>query len=558
MKKMVRSVALVLVLLCLLGCSKAGTDSVEVNGQALLQLILEKVRFDTELDDKGSRSATYFLDLPEGAEVTLYLGSAYYADCVALITVRDAADVEAARASLERYVEEMRSHFVNYQPDQVSKLDNPVYWSSGCDVLLCVAPDHKAVRSIVDNAAELTAATGGTPETAETRTTTDAPEETTLPATTAPTETVPPTTEPTATEPATEPATTAPVEETVTEPATTAPAETVPPTVAPTVSDGTATAERQPGEYYTYSDGGTYRVGDAAFENYRYVESTAVEYTQAVNYAAQMLEGQTQVYCMVIPTAIGIVLPDDVRQAMSFYEDQQAAMDRIFAKLDGNVTRVQVHEKLTDHRDEYLYFKSDFHWNGKAAYYAYEVWCEIKGITPYTLDQRRLSTFGGFRGGLYQKNCGQDPLIGVDTVEAYHPYSQNVSMVYTDRDGNQVPWKVIVDVSTWSEQSKYNTFAGGDQPLTVYKNPSVTDGSVGVIVKESFGNALIPYLVDHYSVLYEIDYRYWEGNVVEFVQSVGAQDLLFANNIGMIRTSLLTGMLSEAVYPQEAVEEDAA
>jgi len=73
----------------------------------------------------------------------------------------------------------------------------------------------------------------------------------------------------------------------------------------------------------------------------------------------------------------------------------------------------------------------------------------------------------------------------------------------------------------------------------------VTDGSVAVVVKESFGNALMPYLVDHYSVLYEIDYRYWDGNIAQFALENGAEDLIFANNIGMVRSSVLVAMMAD-------------
>ena len=132
----------------------------------------------------------------------------------------------------------------------------------------------------------------------------------------------------------------------------------------------------------------------------------------------------------------------------------------------------------------------------------------------------------------------------MDTVEAYHPYSSNISMKFTDTRGVETAWNVIMDVSTWSSGLKYSTFGGGDNPITVYKNSDVTDGSVGVVVKESFGNALMPYMVDHYSVLYEIDYRYWDGNLADFVAEVGATEVTFANNMQMMSTSLLVGMLA--------------
>ena len=120
-------------------------------------------------------------------------------------------------------------------------------------------------------------------------------------------------------------------------------------------------------------------------------------------------------------------------------------------------------------------------------------------------------------------------------------------MVCYDKDGTPTKWPIISDVSQWAASSKYNTFAGSDHPLTVFQNPDVTDGSVCIVVKESFGNALMPYLVDHYSTVYEIDFRYWQGDLVEYAREQGADDLIFANNIMMISTGLLVGSLSNII-----------
>ena len=185
------------------------------------------------------------------------------------------------------------------------------------------------------------------------------------------------------------------------------------------------------------------------------------------------------------------------------------------------------------------------------AYYAYETFCQVKGITPYTLDERALSVFEGYLGGHYwwSEGSGREILKQeLDTVYAWHPYSENARMCFTDEYGNKdIAWPIISDVSGRSAGEKYLTFAAADQPYAEFTNPDVTDGSVGIVVKESYGNVLMPYLVDHYSKLYEIDYRYWEGDLVEFARRVGADDIIFANNTGMIRTSHLVGFLDNII-----------
>ena len=180
---------------------------------------------------------------------------------------------------------------------------------------------------------------------------------------------------------------------------------------------------------------------------------------------------------------------------------------------------------------------------------AYEAFCKTKGIRAIGLEERAQRQFDGFLGALYQQNCSRDPILAEhpDTVEAYCPKSDRAGMRYTDQSGNTYVWDIISDVSQWDASTKYSTFAGADNPIAVFTNPDVTDGSVCVVVKESFGNAMMPYFVDHYSKVYEIDYRYWKGNLVDFARQVGATDIIFANNIGMVRSSYLVGLLDKIV-----------
>lgn len=498
--KIRKIMSLLLAMALLLGMSACGEKESAVDGNALLQVILDEVAFDTPISDVGADAAMYFSGLPEGAQVKMYTGSGYYADRVALITVPDKSHADTAKACVQEHVDQLRHQFANYIPEEVDKIDHAVIWQQGIYVLLCVTNDYKNAEDIVENAAKKTKDVKVTEGTQPQQDTQQPTEETTEP-TQLPTE---------------------------------------PPVKAYPVLQSKSGTYRQ--------KGGTYIVDDHAFENYKYDESAASDYARLVNTAAEDLKGKVNVFVLPIPTAIGIVLPDDIVEAMGEnYYDQNECMQKLFSKLDSSILTVNSYDNLMSHRDEYLYFNTDYHWNGKASYYAYETWCQVKGVEPYTLDQRKLSTFDGFWGGLYQGDCKKDPALSEDTVEAYHPYSQNIYMEITDKNGNKFQWNVISDGSKLSAGGKYSVFGGADNPITVYKNSDVTDGSVGVVVKESFGNALMPYMVDHYSVLYEIDYRYWEGNIAQFCLDVGATDLTFANNMGMIRASVLVAMLADNV-----------
>lgn len=319
------------------------------------------------------------------------------------------------------------------------------------------------------------------------------------------------------------------------------------PTTAPEPTHDYPELKSKNGTFNTYSSGAI-RVDNAAFSVCGTLsDSVTSKYAALVSEVADSLNGKTKVYSLIIPTSYGVTLPDDIKTQIANYADQGENITKVFSKMSENVTPVYCYDDLMTHRDEYLYFRTDHHWNGKGAYYAYAAFCRTKGIEPYTLEEREKKEFDGFLGTMYQNNGKDKNLLPADTVEAFLPVSANATMKFTNTEGTTYDWPIVKDVSEWSSGAKYNTFAGSDNPITEFTNPDVADGSVLIVVKESFGNALLPYLVDHYSKIYEIDYRYWKGDLVSFAEEVGADDLLFANNIMMTSTSLLVGNLSKII-----------
>ena len=51
-----------------------------------------------------------------------------------------------------------------------------------------------------------------------------------------------------------------------------------------------------------------------------------------------------------------------------------------------------------------------------------------------------------------------------------------------------------------------------------------------MVVKESFGNAFAPFLINHYDEVYIVDQRYFELGAIDFIKQNGINELIFANN----------------------------
>ena len=294
------------------------------------------------------------------------------------------------------------------------------------------------------------------------------------------------------------------------------------------------------GKYKFYQDGlNLFKVDNRAFEMSFYIDSAAKKYAELVNYTADHLSGKTNVYSLIIPMNYGVVLFDDIREQISGYVDTEAKINTVLSYMSGKVKKVKCCHDLLLHRDEYVYFRTDHHWTALGAYYAYRAFCRTKGVSHYKLTDHREKAFHGFLGSSY-KQSGKDPdLLPGETVYAYYPMA-DVEMLIHDSSGVTYTAPIIANVAS------YMCFAGGDNPLTVFTNPAVSSGTL-IIIKESFGNALLPFLVDHYHKVYEIDYRYWKGNVIELANQIGATDLIFANNFAIVSSTSKIGQIAKIV-----------
>ena len=294
-----------------------------------------------------------------------------------------------------------------------------------------------------------------------------------------------------------------------------------------------------------YQSGGVYVVGSAGYEMYNYVGSLAEKYQSTVNAVADSLSGVSQVYAMAIPLSSGITLPDELFSDIPGSDQAQAEKD-ILAGMGQNVKTIPLHDVMMSHRTEYIYFRTDHHWTALGAYYAYVQFCTAKGITPHNLSDYEVSQFPGFLGSFYNDGGKPDAMKNdPDTVNAYHPVSATASMKYGDNENSSLTGgQVIFDESTASASLKYGTFIMGDNPFTVIENPEVSNGESCIVVKESFGNAFVPFLVDHYQTVYVVDYRYYSGSVTQLARDKGVKDVLFVNNLSAIRGSYQMGKLA--------------
>ncbi len=290
-------------------------------------------------------------------------------------------------------------------------------------------------------------------------------------------------------------------------------------------------------------------VDNAAYEYYNFNQATADNYAATVNRAAALLEGKSRVYDMIIPTSMAITLPESYSGSTNS-SDQKKAIDYMYSIMAPNVNRVNIYDTLLNHKDEYIYFRTDHHWTSLGAYYAYRELMSAKGAIPAELTAFTEYKFEGFLGSFYAES-GQKASLGntPDYVMAYEP--TQVQKIHTFTQSGVVDYSIVSDGNKLSAANKYLSFVCGDHPYGIMTNPAITDGSSCLVIKESFGNAMVAYLTQNYQNVYVVDYRYinqvFPGTLRQFVDERGIQDVMFINNVSATRSPALVNAMSAFV-----------
>jgi hypothetical protein len=190
--------------------------------------------------------------------------------------------------------------------------------------------------------------------------------------------------------------------------------------------------------------------------------------------------------------------------------DQSKAEKIISGSAEG-VTIVKTYDKLKEHKDEYIYFRSDVHWSALGAYYAYAAFCESAGMEAADLvNDFTKYTYEPFLGGLYSQIYKTPQAARLNNnpeqLDYYIPkLGHNVTLytmgnIKTPRNAGSI---INTDFKSLGAY-KYSCFAWGDQRLEkiTTDNPN---GREVLVIKDSYGSALIPFLVHNYSLIYVID-----------------------------------------------------
>ena len=247
-------------------------------------------------------------------------------------------------------------------------------------------------------------------------------------------------------------------------------------------------------------------------------------YAQYVNAFKSDL-GDVNVYSMVCPTPVSYYLPKKYSDLSASEEDN---IKNINEYLDG-VTPVDAYNSLKAHKDEDIFKRTDHHWSQLGAYYAAEEFAKTAGVPYASLTKYEKVTKHGYVGTLYGYSQDTDLLNNPEDFTYYSPQNTYTTTYYSTDMTDEYEGNLLISLDNVDPVSWYLVFMGTDAVVT-HVHTDVGNGRKLAIVKDSYGNALVPCLTGSFEDIYVIDMRYFEVNAVAQMQEWGVTDLLFAMN----------------------------
>ena len=220
---------------------------------------------------------------------------------------------------------------------------------------------------------------------------------------------------------------------------------------------------------------------------------------------------------MIVPSPAG-VLRDMLPENAPYY-DEAGAFERLDTALGGSL--LDVRETLADVEDPY--YHTDHHWTTMGAQAAYRRWA---GVTGHTVREDALvCATEEFRGTLYSKVLLPDSVY--DSVY-YAPEITAESVVCDGKDGT------LYDGDALTRKDKYELFLGGNYGQCVITT-GTENGKHLLLVKDSFANSFVPFLLGDYETVTMIDLRYFRGSMAELAAE--SDDILVLTEITNLAAS---------------------
>ncbi len=232
--------------------------------------------------------------------------------------------------------------------------------------------------------------------------------------------------------------------------------------------------------------------------------------------------GEAHITVIIVPNAVDILQDKLPAYAASSGEDDYLL--RLASELPEDVW-FDAAAILRAHNQEALFYRTDHHWETLAAFYVYQAWAKEQGFSVPELADYEIKTVTNSFEGTIQSKLGIQT-VG-DTIELFLPRDE---IAYTVQKDSSTQFEYsLYDMAALNTKDKYAVFFGGNQGL-LRITTDVENSRKILVVKDSYANCFIPFVLGEFQVIDVFDLRYTRHRMSDQWAKGGYTDLLFLYN----------------------------
>ncbi len=257
-------------------------------------------------------------------------------------------------------------------------------------------------------------------------------------------------------------------------------------------------------------------------------ESTTIP-IDVLNRFNDNLPENTNMSLMLVPTSVEIYSEKLPKYATN--TSQKDVIDYVYKNI--NFDGINVYDYLEKESTTIdLYYKTDHHWNTFGAYLGYVAYMNYLGIDDLERPEFEKIT-DEFYGTFYSKLIDNS----LEKESMYKLKDDDVEYVMKDVATDTVT-NTIYEEKWLKEKDKYSYFLGQNKALLEIQNMSNENGKKILIVKDSYANAMIPFIAKDYEYTYVIDPRLYRLDVSDYVKENDIEEVLLVYNVKTVETDL--------------------
>lgn len=276
------------------------------------------------------------------------------------------------------------------------------------------------------------------------------------------------------------------------------------------------------------NNGIAYGADDYLFEKFTTLAGDSLaQFERNVGYEKTFIDtyGETvPITFTIIPNAY-MILPEKLPEGLT-QVDQAAYTAPIYEAVGDKAQVVDFTGALTAHKDDYIFYRTDHHWTTLGAYYAYAAYAESLGMEPVALDSLSGIEVPDFYGTYFSKAKKFDAVA--DTITYYPIADAGVIIDGQEADG-------YYDLSKFEVRDKYAAFLRGNNGYTVIKSgvrevPEGQEPSKILVIKDSYANSFVPFLLYNFDEVHVVDLRYSAVSMKELLSTENFDQVLLMYN----------------------------